>query len=116
MARPRGYDIAWKYNDDGSLTGNFDTAPWEPRYEKIMVPLSRQYHCHITHYFEDVCGFCGYDKYQNGQWEAGSFDELEFGEEDGIRKVIGPAYILGNISYDGCECADNVIPQGNSLW
>nr|WP_242687800.1 hypothetical protein [Photorhabdus stackebrandtii] len=30
-----------------------------------MAPLSGQYHCHITHYFEDDCDFCGYDKYRN---------------------------------------------------
>ncbi|WP_445375426.1 DUF1281 domain-containing protein [Photorhabdus tasmaniensis] len=119
MTRPRGYDIAWKHHDNGSLTGHFDTAPWEPWDEKIMVPLSRQYHCHITHYFEDVCDFCGYDKYWNGQWEEGRVDELELGEEDGIRKVIGPAYILGNVLHDGDECPDSVIsliPQGRFPW
>ncbi|KAA1195683.1 DUF1281 domain-containing protein [Photorhabdus heterorhabditis] len=102
MAQPRGYDIAWKHHDDGSLTGHFDKTPQEPWYEKVIAPLSRQYHCHITHYFKGVSGFCGYDKYRNGQRETGSIGELEFGEEDGIRKVIGPAYILGNILHDGC--------------
>ncbi|KTL62376.1 hypothetical protein AA106_20545 [Photorhabdus laumondii subsp. laumondii] len=104
MAQPRGYEIAWKHNDDGSLTGHFDKTPRELWYEKIIVPLSRQYHCRITHYFKEVCGCCGYDKYRNGQWEAGIIDELEFGEEDedGTRKVVGPDYILGNVSHDGC--------------
>ncbi|AWK41053.1 DUF1281 domain-containing protein [Photorhabdus laumondii subsp. laumondii] len=102
MAQPRGYDIAWKHNDDGSLTGHFDKTPREPWYEKIIAPLSRQYHCHITHYFKGARSFCGYDTYRNGQREEVSIDELEFGEEDGVRKVIGPAYILGNISHDGC--------------
>ncbi|EQC00421.1 DUF1281 domain-containing protein [Photorhabdus temperata] len=102
MIQPQGYDISWKRNDDSSLSGSFDTAPLGSWREKIIAALSRQYHCHITHYFEDTRGLCGYNEYRNGQWEAGSSDELEFGEENGIRKVIGPAYILGNISHDGC--------------
>ncbi|WP_391528778.1 DUF1281 domain-containing protein [Photorhabdus akhurstii] len=104
MAQPRGYEIAWKHNDDGSLTGHFDKTPREPWYEKVITPLSRQYHCHITHYFKGGRSFCGYDRYRNGQREEGSIDTLEFGEEDedGIRKVVGPDYILGNISHDGC--------------
>lgn len=88
---------------DDRVTIDFDTA-WSPPEPVVTKMAMGQPELMIEYFFaEQGMNYCGYRAYEHGQCFDSSDDSLEmsFVDEDGCCDVIGPDYVVNNLSNYG---------------
>ncbi|MCD1127441.1 DUF1281 domain-containing protein [Jinshanibacter sp. LJY008] len=100
---PEAYNLHYNRHSTGNMTVDFD-SPWSPPNDAVMEALSKRFDCQLVHYYcEEGDCFCGRGEYEQGTLIERVCDELVYGEMDdeGMSEIIGPDYILENISHFG---------------
>lgn len=88
---------------EGILQIDTDTA-WAPPEESVMEALSARWNCTVKHWYSEAgCDFCGYREYEAGAMVELIDDSLWYAEEDedGYSDVIGPEWLVNNITHFG---------------
>lgn len=69
-----------------------------------MEALSARWNCTVKHWYSEAgCDFCGYREYEAGAMVELIDDSLWYAEEDedGYSDVIGPEWLVNNITHFG---------------
>lgn len=83
---------------------DFDT-PWSQPGEIVAVALSRKFDCDIKLWHAECgCDFCGYSRYKHRALVEAFCGSLEWeqADEDAYTEVIGPGWLMNNLThFDG---------------